>query len=149
VVVARMPQERFPVVWLGGAAVLTLPDEIDISNAGKVRDDLLWVLNRGPTALVVDMGGTTFCDSAGVNALVRAHRRAEASGSQMRLVVSSPGVGRVLAITGVDQLIPVYPSVAASLAGIDRPGRGEEAGPPPARQDGAPAEPGDWAPQPG
>jgi hypothetical protein len=34
----------------------------------------------------------------------------------MRLVVAAPGVQRVLAITGVDHLIPVYPSVAASLA---------------------------------
>jgi anti-sigma B factor antagonist len=149
VVVARMPQERFPVIWLAGAAVLTLPDEIDISNAGKVRDDLLWVLNRGAAILVVDMGETTFCDSAGVNALVRAHRRAEANGSEMRLVVTAPGVRRVLAITGVDQLIPIYPSIAASLAGIDRPGQRDEAAPAPAEPAGAPADPDDWAPQPG
>jgi hypothetical protein len=34
----------------------------------------------------------------------------------MRLVVSTPAVLRVLAITGVDRLINVYPTVAASLA---------------------------------
>ncbi len=121
-----MPQERFPVVWLGTAAVLTLPDEIDISNADQVREDLLSVLNRGAATLVVDMGGTTFCDSAGVNAIVRAHKRATASGAEMRLIVAAPGVQRVLAITGVDQLIAVYPSVAASLADVAAPGLDEE-----------------------
>ena len=35
----------------------------------------------------------------------------------MRLVVSTPAVQRVLSITGVDRLVDVYPSVAASLAG--------------------------------
>jgi anti-sigma B factor antagonist len=104
------------VVWLGTSAVVTLPAEIDIANAGQVREDLLSVLNRGPATLVADMGGTTFCDSAGVNALVRAFRRATACGSQMRLVVAAPGVQRVLAITGVDRLIDVYPTVPASLA---------------------------------
>ena len=111
-----MPQERFPVAWLGEAAVITLPEEIDISNSEQVREELLSLLNRGPAVLIVDMAETTFCDSAGVNALVRAHKRATANGAEIRLVVASLGVQRVLAITGVDRLIPVYPSMTASLA---------------------------------
>jgi anti-sigma B factor antagonist len=116
-----MPQQRFPVVWLGEAAVITLPEEIDISNSERVREELLSLLNRGPAALIVDMAETTFCDSAGVNALVRAHRRATANGAEIRLVVASPGVQRVLAITGVDRLISVYPTVAASLGEAGQP----------------------------
>ena len=110
-----MPHERFPVAWLGEAAVITLPEEIDISNSEQVREELLSLLNRGPAVLIVDMADTTFCDSAGVNALVRAHKRATANGAEIRLVVASLGVQRVLAITGVDRLIPVCPSLTASL----------------------------------
>lgn len=113
------------MAWLGEAAVITLPEEIDISNADQVRDDLLSLLNRGPVALIVDMAQTTFCDSAGVNALVRAHKRATANGANMRLIVTAAGVQRILAITGVDRLITVYPSLTASLAGVggvDAPG---------------------------
>ena len=110
-----MPHERFPVAWLGEAAVITLPEEIDISNSEQVRDELLSLLNRAPAVLIVDMAETTFCDSAGVNALVRAHKRATASGAEIRLVVASLGVQRVLANTGVDRLIPVCPSLTASL----------------------------------
>jgi anti-sigma B factor antagonist len=134
-----VPQERFPVAWLGEAAVLTLPAEIDIANAEQVREELLSLLNRGPAVLIVDMAETTFCDSAGVNALVRAHKRATANGAEIRLAVASSGVQRVLAITGVDRLIPVHPTLAASL---------REAG-----EAGKPADPahpdsGDWAAQP-
>jgi anti-sigma B factor antagonist len=110
------------MAWLGEAAVITLPEEIDISNADQVRDELLSLLNRGPGVLIVDMAETTFCDSAGVNALVRAHKRATANEAELRLVVASPGVQRVLAITGVDRLISVYPTVAASLGGAGEPG---------------------------
>jgi anti-sigma B factor antagonist len=116
-----VPGDSSPVVWLGKAAVVTLPAEIDIANADQVREDLLATLNRGAATLVVDMGGTTFCDSAGVNALVRAFKRASANSTQMRLVVSTPGVQRVLSITGVGHLIGTYPTVAASLAGLDGP----------------------------
>jgi anti-anti-sigma factor len=115
-----VPQEHFPVLWLGRTAVISLPVEIDITNAGAVREDLLSVLNREPATLIVDMSGTTFCDSAGVNALVRAHRRATASETKIRLVLTAPAVLRVLAITGVDRLIKVYPSVAGALDTSDR-----------------------------
>jgi anti-anti-sigma factor len=115
-----VPQEHFPVLWLDRAAVISLPVEVDITNAGQVREDLLSVLNREPVTLVVDMGRTTFCDSAGVNALVRAHRRATASEAEIRLVVTAPAILRVLAITGVDHLLKVYPSVAEALDTSDQ-----------------------------
>jgi anti-sigma B factor antagonist len=134
-----MPQERLPVVWLGEAAVITLPEEIDISNSEQVREELLSLLNRGPAVLIVDMADTTFCDSAGVNALVRAHKRATANGAEIRLVVASLGVQRVLAITGVDRLIPVYPSMIASLAEPGEPAESAETH----------RDPGDRAAQPG
>jgi anti-sigma B factor antagonist len=144
----RVAQERFPVVWISKVAVATLPVEIDIANAGQVRDELLAILNRGAATLIVDMAGTTFCDSAGVNAIVRAHKRATANGSEIRLVVGAPGVQRILAITGVDHLMDVYPSVAASLAGVQSADPDEKA----SAHDGfgrALAEPDDWAAQPG
>lgn len=140
-----MPQEHFPVLWLGQAAVVSLPVEVDITVADQVREDLLSVLNRGPAALIVDMAGTTFCDSAGVHALVRAHKRAAASRADMLLVVTAPAVQRVLAITGVDRLIAVSPSVAEALAAA---GQSAEDQKPPPGSAGAQAGPDEWAARP-
>jgi anti-sigma B factor antagonist len=133
------------VLWLGQVAVVMLPVEIDVANSDQVREDLLTVLNRGPATLIVDMTRTTFCDSAGVNAIVRAHKRAEACGAGMRLVVSAPTVQRVLAITGVDRLIETCLSVAAALAAVDEPAQG---GPPQPGYATRQTDPGGWAAQP-
>ena len=108
---------HYPVLWIGRAAVVSLPAEIDITNADQVREDLLSVLNQRATLLVADLSATTFCDSAGVSALARAFRRAEASQSEMRLVVGTPAMRRVLSLTGVDRLLDIYPRVAAALEG--------------------------------
>jgi anti-sigma B factor antagonist len=135
--------EHSPVLWLGQVAVVSLPVEIDLVNAGQIREDLLSLLNRGPSTLIVDMGGTTFCDSAGVNALVRAYKRACASSAGMRLVVTAPNVQRVLAITGVDSLIDVYPSLAAALTD-QPPGSGK----PLPGYASTQTDPDGWAPQP-
>ena len=95
---------------------MTLPAEVDISNAGLVRQDLLAVVAHGASLVIADMTATTFCDSAGVTALVRVVRQASAQGSGLRLATGAPAVIRVLALTGIDKLIEVYPSVAAALA---------------------------------
>ena len=112
-----MSGERYRVLWIGQVSVVTLPAEIDVTNADATREELLAVLNQGATLLVADMSKTVFCDSSGVSALVRAFSHAATSGAAIRLVVSTPAVQRVLSITGVDRLVDVYPSVAASLAG--------------------------------
>lgn len=148
-VVMAVSREHYPVLWAGQVAVISLPAEIDMSNADQVRDDLLSILNRGATLLVVDMSATTFCDSAGLNALVRAFKRATASGSGMRVVVSARAVQRVLAITGVDHLIDIYPTVAAAMAAADQPGPGGKPQPGYAATHADPGDPDDCAAKPG
>ena len=112
-----MSGERYPALWIGQVAVVMLPEEIDVTNAGTVQDELLAALDRNAILLIADMRTTNFCDSSGVSAMVRVFRQAVASGSGLRLVVSTPAVQRVLSITGVDRLVDVFPSVGASLAG--------------------------------
>ncbi len=118
------------MLWIGQVAVVTLPTEIDVTNADAVREELLGVLNQGSVLLIADLSKTTFCDSAGVSALVRTFRRAAASRSAMRLVANTPAVQRVLSITGVDRLLDTFTSVAASLAGPGSPsGHADQAQP--------------------
>lgn len=125
-----MSRVHYPVLWIGQVAVVTLPAEMDVTNSDMVREDLLSVMNQGAVLLIADMSKTNFCDSAGVTALVRTFRRASASENTLRLVVSAPAVQRVLSITGVDRLVDIFPSVAASLAApCDQDGQAAEAQP--------------------
>jgi anti-sigma B factor antagonist len=59
-----------------GVPVVTAPEEIDITKAGALRAALLEAAAHGHGTLAVDMSRTQFCDSAGLNVLVRAHKRA-------------------------------------------------------------------------
>lgn len=102
--------------WAGRQAAVTLPEHIDVSNAGQLREQLLSVINRGATALIVDMTATASCDQSGAEAVARAYQRAVASGTQLRLAVTTPIVRRVLSMNGLDRLIPMYPSLEAAAA---------------------------------
>jgi anti-anti-sigma factor len=101
--------------------MITLPAEIDIANAGQVCEELLRALSSDPAVLVVDMTRTSFCGAAGIDALMRVRGGAFAAGIVLRVAVSAPMVRQVLEMTGVDQLIGVYPGQDAALAGLPEP----------------------------
>jgi anti-sigma B factor antagonist len=104
-------------------AVVTLPGQIDISNDVQVQDTLTSALDGGTAVLVADAGGTTFCGCSGVTALLLTHHRAAAAGAQLRVVVGSPSMRRILELTAADQVLNTYPTLAAALADGQTPDR--------------------------
>src|SRR6476646_201487 len=104
-------------------AVVTLPGEIDASNVGPVQDTLTRALDDGAAVLVADAGATTFCGCSGVTALLLTHHRAGAAGAQLRVVVGSPPMRRILELTAADQVLNTYPTLAAALADGQAPDR--------------------------
>jgi anti-sigma B factor antagonist len=95
--------------------VVIAPEEIDITNAAALRAALLHAAARPGPALVVDMTRTRFCDSAGLHALIGAHKRAQDEGRHLRLAVTGAQVRRILALTALDRLIPVCTSLDQAL----------------------------------
>jgi anti-sigma B factor antagonist len=116
-----MPEVRLPVDVVRGVPVVTAPGEIDVTNATALRKALLEAAARGRGAMVVDMSRTRFCDSAGLNVLIRAHKRARAEGGELLLVVPATTVLRIFAITGIDRMIPNFSSLEDALAARVRP----------------------------
>jgi anti-sigma B factor antagonist len=96
--------------------LITLPAGIDMANADAAGEQLAAAFAAG-AVVIADMTGTTFCDSMGVRTLVRACRLAGASGTDLRLLVTSPAVMRVMKILGLDAVLPLYQSLEDALAG--------------------------------
>jgi anti-sigma B factor antagonist len=117
-----MPAGDCAIRRVGADAVVALPAEIDAGNADKIGQELLSTMGLGAAVVIIDMSATTFCDSAGVQAIVTAYRHAATQGTALRLVATA--VLRILTIVGADQLIPIYPTLDAALAGPS-PGAGE------------------------
>jgi anti-anti-sigma factor len=102
-----------------------LPPEIDIANADSVRKDLMTAIGRGSTVVIADLSHTSFCDCAGVSALMTAGGLAARSGSELRVVARSRPVLRTFELTGLSQCVRVYASGAEATRD---PGSGSEGG---------------------
>jgi anti-anti-sigma factor len=101
---------------VNGVPVVAAPEEIDVSDAGWLQAVLLDAVVRGHGSVVVDMTGTQFCASAGLGVLVRAHNWALAEGGELRLVIpASALVLRMLAVSGIDQVIPNFADLDEAL----------------------------------
>lgn len=105
----------YTIRWAGSQAVITMPAEIDAANADQVRLALLSAARPGVPVLIIDMTGTTFCDSSGVHAVITAYRQAAQTGTQLRLAATV--VQRIFTVIGADQLMPIYPALEAALDG--------------------------------
>jgi anti-sigma B factor antagonist len=115
----QMREDSFPVEMVRGVPVVAAPEEIDITNAAGLRAALLEAAGleaAGLAAFVVDLTRTRFCDSAGIAALVEAHKRARAAGGQVLLAMSGAAVPRIFELTGVDRVIPSFASLDDALA---------------------------------
>jgi len=112
--------------WLitpnGGAAVLSLMGELDISTSAEcARAMAEAIASTEPARVVVDMKGVEFCDSSGLSVLVSALTGAEASGGVLVLCELHPRVQRVLGITGLHRRFRTYDTVPEAVAALPRP----------------------------
>jgi anti-anti-sigma factor len=100
----------------GGTVVALLTGEVDMTNAPQVREQLLGAVANDALALVVDLDGCRYLDSAAIEVIFELARRLQRRRQELRLVLpdSSP-LGRVLALTEVSSVAPVHRTLESAL----------------------------------
>ncbi|MEU3573807.1 STAS domain-containing protein [Kitasatospora sp. NPDC036755] len=115
------------------------PDRI-VSVAGELDHDSAELLCSalaspapadGIERIVVDLAGLRFCDSTGLNVLLRARLDARAAGLRLELAGPVPSVARLFAITGADGVLRVHADLGTALAASGESPEGPAAPPGP------------------
>ena len=73
--------------------------------APAFRSELDEAFRSGADVVVADMGGTTFCDSSGLKALVHAAQHAQSTGQRFELRHPSRMLRRTVDIVGASALL--------------------------------------------
>jgi len=103
------------VRWQDGVLVLAVSGELDVFTAQQLDRQLLELSGAGHHRIVLDVADLGFCDASGLSVLIRAQLRAEAHCGWLRLAAALPRVRRVLAITRLTGVLPVFDTVAHAL----------------------------------
>ncbi|WP_316528700.1 STAS domain-containing protein [Kitasatospora brasiliensis] len=114
----------------GPVRVVSVAGELDHDTADGLRAALAPPPSRdGIKRIVVDLTDLWFCDSTGLNILLRARLDAQAVGLCLELAGPRPLVARLFAITGADDVLRVHPDLRTALAASED-GPGSPAAPP-------------------
>lgn len=99
-----------------GAVVCALAGDLDIETLASAAETLTGLVAQRPSALVVDLREVAFCDSSGLNLLLRARIAAEKEGLHLRLAAVAPTVLRVLELTGARTVFTIHETVEEALS---------------------------------
>lgn len=102
----------------GDVAVITVNGDITLNAGGDVllKDKVQSLLQQGQKKLVMDLGGVSYVDSAGLGQLVQIHATARNHGGALRLANVTKRLKDLLVVTKLVTVFDSYNSEEEALA---------------------------------
>lgn len=105
---------------LPAATLVRLRGEVDLSNAGTLRDALDAIIDQR-RSIILDCSGLTYIDSVGFHVLFRARQDLKRYGCQLLIAAASPTLQDAFKIINIERHIRCVPSVAEALGALNEP----------------------------
>ena len=102
----------------GQSAVVVAEGEIDMASSPDLRAALRDPGVVDAASVVLDLRGVTFMDSSGLGIIVGQHKRARERGSRFAIAVAgADNVGRILSLSGLDEVLEIIGDPDEAAAG--------------------------------
>ncbi|WBB69943.1 STAS domain-containing protein [Micromonospora sp. WMMD812] len=92
------------------AVTVSAQGEVDLPTADDLEREIAAAVGSDATAILVDLGGVTFLDSAGINVLLKGRRLADQHGKSYRVAGAQGMVRQLLRMTGVWEHLSTPPA---------------------------------------
>jgi stage II sporulation protein AA (anti-sigma F factor antagonist) len=99
-----------------GVLLIAVEGEADMSAAVKFNESFFSAARSGIRHVIADLTGVTYIDTTMLNALVVGHRRMARDRGSFAIVCDGSRVMRVLEITGLGQILDVFPTRSEAVA---------------------------------
>ena len=111
----------------GPVTVLRTLGDVDVYSAAQLRETVNNLITLGHHRLVLDLAGLEFTDSTGIGVMVGAHKRLKAAAGSIALAAVPENLVRVLKITGLTRVFPVYATADDAVTALQPPPATERA----------------------
>ena len=99
-----------------GTHIINVRGEIHVQTAPRFALRLSDAIDKGKTAIVLDLRQVEFIDSTGLSVLLSGLRQVVAAKGRMALVCANPTVLRLFQITSLDETFDIFPERPAAFA---------------------------------
>ena len=102
----------------GTATVVTVKGDITLNKGGDVllKDKVQSLLQQGKNQLLLDLGGVSYVDSAGLGQLVQLHATTMHHGGRMKLLNLTKRLSDLLVVTRLSTVFDTFESEDEALA---------------------------------
>jgi anti-sigma B factor antagonist len=99
-------------------AIMSVKGRVDSNTAPELDSALANLLNSDRNKIILNLEAVEYLSSAGLRALVRALKDAQATGGDLRLASVSQPIEVILRTVGMLQMFKMYPSEQEAMAGF-------------------------------
>lgn len=103
---------------IGGASLVRVSGEVDMSNSPAVRDTLMVLIGEKVPAIVIDLGGVTYMDSSGIATLIEGLQVTTSYGGKFRIAALTSKVRQVFELARLTDVFDIYPNVEQAKEGL-------------------------------
>ena len=102
----------------GNVAIIKVTGDITLNKGGDVllKDKVQSLIQQGQKNLLIDLGGVSYVDSAGLGELVQAYATAKNRGGALKLVNVTKRLRDLLVVTKLLTVFDTFDSEAEALA---------------------------------
>lgn len=112
---------RYSVDHIDNTATLMIHEErLDSITSSEFKGELVVLCRSGIEVLFIDMSQIVYCDSAGLGAMLLAHREMKASGGYSIIVGLTPTVKSLIELAHLDQVLYIYDTREEAMADLTR-----------------------------
>jgi anti-sigma B factor antagonist len=108
----------FVVDYRDGLVAVRLPHRVDVTNTKSFVEALQKQLDEDHLRIVLNFESTEAIDSTALGAIVQVFKTLRSREGTLSLCSVGSGVRRVLAITRVDRVFPIYENIGAACAAV-------------------------------
>ena len=103
---------------VGDVAIITVTGDITLNKGGDVllKDKVQSLIQQGNKNIVIDLGGVSYVDSAGLGELVHAYATTKNKGGSLKLLNVTKKLHDLLIVTKLLTVFDTYDNESAALA---------------------------------
>ena len=102
----------------GPLCIVTVRGDVDLATAPQLAAAITTARRREPIGLIIDLTATDFLASSGIAALLAAHAAVTPAGGRFGVVGGHPAITRPLRLTGLDDTLDLYPTLADAFSAM-------------------------------
>jgi anti-anti-sigma factor len=90
-------------------------DKLDTTCAPELKSELVYLNKTGVRNVIIDLGGTRYCDSSGLSALLVANRLCKSVNGTLIVCALQEPVQKLVQISQLESVLSITPSLSEAV----------------------------------